>query len=103
LPIDSVVRYPFTHAVIDGAPTHSGVYALWLDDELIYYGRADGGKATIRSRLLEHLAGALGPCTAEATHYTWEIAPEPAQRELELLKEYEAGFKRLPRCNRRAA
>ncbi|MGH8740256.1 MAG: hypothetical protein ACREUN_05055 [Burkholderiales bacterium] len=93
-------RYKFNRIVIAGAPHEPGVYTLWHSEEVIYYGRAagkDGGNATIRSRLLEHLDNAVG-----ATHYSWEISREPAARESELLEEFRQSFGRLPRLNRAA-
>lgn len=84
-----------------GAPEEAGVYALWRDDELIFLGRASQG-ATIRARLTEHLGGSC-PCTQTATHYTWELSLQPATREAEVLREFQALFGRLPRCNQDAA
>lgn len=95
-------RYAFTATMVGGAPPDPGVFALWEEDELIYYGRALGGGATIQSCLVEHLARA-DPCTAGATHYGWEITSNPRARELELLREHERSHGRLPRCNARAA
>ena len=85
-----------------GAPKGAGVYALWQNEELIYYGCAHGAGASIRSRLLDHLSG-KNPCTARATHYAWELCRDPVRRERELLQEYEAQTKRRPRCNEAAA
>jgi len=93
-------RYAFNATMIAGAPPDPGVFALWENDELIYYGRAAGSLKSIQFALLEHLAGRAGPCTHRATHYGWEITLDPAAREAELLAEYKAAFNRLPRCNR---
>jgi hypothetical protein len=87
-------RYKLGAIALEGAPAQPGVYALWQDDELVYYGRAVGS-ATIRSRLLEHFAGQNVP----ATHYSWEICDDPAAREAELLEEYRRRFQRVPRDN----
>jgi len=92
-------RYRFTRIVLLGAPQDAGVYALWEGDELIYYGRAMGGTATIRSRLFEHYEGRIDAATARATHYSWEMCPDPASREAELRREYEGMFGHPPRCN----
>ena len=102
MPIKSNARYPFTTWAVSGAPKDAGVYALWQNDELIYYGCAHGEGASIHSRLLDHLSG-KDPCTARATHYAWELCRDPVRRERELLQEHEAQRKRLPRCNERAA
>ena len=91
-------RYAFNATMVAGAPPDPGVFALWDNDELIYYGRALGNGATIQSRLREHLdTGVNG--TAGATHYGWEIAANPRAREAELLREFEKVHGRLPRCN----
>jgi hypothetical protein len=94
-------RYRFTRSMVEGAPADPGVYALWENEELIYYGRACGPAIGIQFALLEHLSGRAGPCIGSATHYGWEIALDPAAREAELLAEYRQAFRRLPRCNRR--
>lgn len=90
-------RYRFTRIVIAGAPDDAGVYALWDDEEVIYYGRAEGA-STIRLRLLEHYHAGL-----RATHYSWEICANPASRDAELLQEHQRAFGRLPRYNGEAA
>jgi hypothetical protein len=91
-------RYRFTRSMVEGAPADPGVYALWENEELIYYGRASAS-STIQFALFEHLSGWAGPCTGRATHYGWEITLDPVARGAELLAEYQAEFKRLPRCN----
>ena len=92
-------RYAFTQTMVAGAPADPGVYALWENDELIYYGHARGPGATIQSCLKSHLERAHA-CTTRATHYGWEISANPAVREAELLREFERTHKKLPRCNR---
>ncbi|HEY1287210.1 MAG TPA: hypothetical protein VGF58_02725 [Burkholderiales bacterium] len=95
-------RYAFNAVMVAGAPPDPGVFALWENDELIYYGRALGSGATIQSRLREHLeTGAHG--TAGATHYGWEIAANPRVREAELLREFVRLHGRLPRGNGQGA
>ena len=88
-------RYRFTRIVIAGAPDDRGVFALWDGEELVYYGRADGGGSTIRSRLLDQYLSDPN----RATHYSWELCADPASRELELLREYESAFGRRPKYN----
>jgi hypothetical protein len=91
-------RYAFTPTMVSGAPNDPGVFALWENDELIYYGHARGDSLTIQSELRRHLERADG-CTAQATHYGWEIAANPPAREAELLREFQRAHRRLPRCN----
>ncbi|MGE5639891.1 MAG: hypothetical protein ACM30H_07325 [Clostridia bacterium] len=93
--------FPFTAKLIAVAPEHGGVYALWLDGSLIYLGHARGGASTIRSRLVDHYSGMVGVCSRRASHYSWEIAANPAARERELLEEYLRAHERAPRCNER--
>jgi hypothetical protein len=94
-------RYRFTRIVIAGAPEDAGVFTLWDGEDVVYYGRAEGGdaRAGIRSRLLDYYyEGASRP-----THYSWEVCKDPAAREAELLKEHQLKFGRPPRNNGRAA
>jgi hypothetical protein len=82
-------RYRFARIVIAGAPDDVGVYALWEEEELVYYGRG-----AIRSGLVEHFERRV-----RATHYSWELCKDPAAREAELLREHQRAFGRLPRFN----
>src|SRR5258706_8022387 len=92
-------RYKFTRTVLLGAPADAGIYALWDEEELVYYGRAMGGDTTIRSRRLDALDGRIRLPPASASHYSWELCADPATRESELLAEYRRLFGRLPRYN----
>jgi hypothetical protein len=95
----SARRYRFKRIVISGAPDDPGVYALWDGEEVVYYGRGDGGESSIRSRLLDlYYAN-----PKRATHYSWEMCADPAAREAELLGEHERAFGRPPRLNGKAA
>jgi len=91
----------FNKENVDQAPAAAGVYALYVGDELIYFGRALGGTVTIRSRLQKHLAGAEGACTQSATYFSWEVSANPARRESQLVAWFETTFGRRPRCNER--
>jgi hypothetical protein len=84
---ESMVRY---------APDAPGVYALWREGQVIYYGRASGEDATIKSCLIEHISGTRGATTRGATHYSWEITRISAAREVELLSEFWSSFRRFP-------
>ena len=86
--------------MVSGAPADPGVFALWENDEIIYYGHTRG-PSTIQSCLREHL-GRGNHCTGGATHYGWEISANPPVRELELLREFVRANKKLPRCNRKS-
>ena len=88
-----VRRYQMSRIVIAGAPNEWGVYTLWKDDEVVYYGRTSEGR-TIRSCLLEHYRESV-----DATHYSWEMCRDPARREAELLREHEEMFGQSPRLN----
>jgi len=93
-------RYRFARLVLLGAPNDAGVYSLWDGEEIIYYGRAAGGAGgTIRTRLLDHYHGRVDEATQRATHYSWELCPDPATREADLLREFRTLFGRAPRCN----
>lgn len=97
-------KYKFTKNNVDKAPDEAGVYALYDEDETIYYGRAKGSGVTIRTRLQDHKAGREGSCTENASYYKREITSSPVSRESELLEEYSDNHNgRLPRCNERAS
>ena len=90
-------RYSFLKSVVVGAPEDPGVYALWQGDELVFFGFAQRKESTIRLRLLEHFLQRREPY--EVTHYSWEMCRDVLKRLAELIREYEANFKRLPRYN----
>ena len=92
-------RYTFSAENIQKAPLSGGVYELYVDDELIYIGRALGITATIHSRLQDHFSGREGRSTQQATSYRREVCSNPAEREREILLEYKSMYNRLPRCN----
>jgi hypothetical protein len=88
--------------VVSGAPDEPGVYALFEDDEVIYYGCAVHG-STIHSALSEILTRVReghGGCLQRVTRYSWEITHRPRLREAELLREFEQANQHPPRCNR---
>jgi len=72
------------------------VYVLWEGSEPIFVG-ATRGESNIRSCLQEHYARRVKP--HDATHFSWQIAGDPAGRETELLAEFRIANSRLPRCN----
>ena len=92
-------RHRFTTWQIAGTPPAKGVYVLWQRDEAIYVG-ATRGDATIRSLLQDHYARRTRP--HDASHFSWELAPDPARRESELLMEFSDANARVPRYNQRA-
>lgn len=94
-------RYPFNKTTVDAASDRAGVYALYDGTTVIYYGRAQGGTVTIRSRLQAHFRGDEGACTKSATHFAAEPCTNPVTREEELLNEFRRLNNRLPRCNAR--
>lgn len=90
--------YNFTADNVNGSPEVPGVYALFRDGALIYYGRAS---ASIRARLQSHFRGDEGPCTKSATQYRREPCTNPVSRESALLQEFVNANGVLPRCNER--
>jgi hypothetical protein len=89
----------FTEMNIKRAPATAGIYALYRDGEVIYYGHALGGETTIQSRLKNHIAGRDTPGTRNAMTFTWESCPDPGAREAALLAEFQQAHSSLPRCN----
>lgn len=94
-------QFMFSAAIVAVAPDSAGIYLLYQHGELIYIGRATGGLTTIRSRLMDHMRGDCGPCTTIATHYAYEIRPDPIAAEVAYLAEFKRVNGVLPRCNDR--
>ena len=96
-------KIQFTDANIKEVAAEAGVYALFEGETIIYFGRAQGGDVTIRSRLTDHREGREGPCTKNATAFKVEITSSAVAREKELLEEYKNLHDSLPRCNEKVA
>ena len=89
---------PFTAPLVAAAPDTSGVFALWQDGAVVYYGKASSGAATIRSALEAHLRGrSFG--AGRPTRCSWEIADDPEPRYARLMAEFEIAHQRMPRWN----
>jgi hypothetical protein len=85
---------PFTQTLIAAAPEAPGVFALWQGGGIVYYGRT----ATIRIALDEQLrARALS--AQRVSGCSWEVAPNPEERQDELLREYRSAHHALPLWN----
>ncbi len=105
--IISTPKRPVTEADIDTyAPRSAGVYGLYDRNETIYFGRGE----SIRDRLKSHKNGNEGPCTQTAEYFNCEPTyntaggvqtDSGAEREKQLLQEYEQARGQLPRCNER--
>jgi excinuclease UvrABC nuclease subunit len=91
-------KWQFVAGLVLMAPETPGVYALWDQAEIIYLGATRSPRSTIRSRLTHHLVE-KDRWRIWPTHFGWEISYQPAQRECELLAEFQALHKRLPRFN----
>lgn len=96
-------KIQFTDANIKEVAAEAGVYSLYEGETIIYFGRAQGGEVTIRSRLTDHREGREGPCTKNATAFNVEITSSAVAREKELLEEYKNLHNSLPRCNEKVA
>jgi hypothetical protein len=89
----------FTEMNIKRAPTSTGIYALYDAAGVIYYGRAVGDGVTLRSRLMDHIAGRDNACTRGAKTFTWEACPDAEARDNALLAAFESANSGRPRCN----
>jgi excinuclease UvrABC nuclease subunit len=87
---------PFNADTLAHAPELPGVYTLFRDGEIIYFGRAD---RNLRARLESHLRGDEGPCTQQATHYETETTFSYILREEQLIAAYRARHGKAPPCN----
>jgi hypothetical protein len=79
--------------LVANSPDTPGVYELWEDDELVYV------HATHEGTLRDELVRELLERDARATHFSWEISFAPAEREQELLAEFEAEHHKRPKLN----
>ena len=89
---------PFTAPLVAAAPDTTGVFALWQDGAVVYYGKASSGAATIRSALDAHLSG-RSFSAEKPTRCSWEIADDPEQRYARLMAEFAIAHQRMPRWN----
>jgi hypothetical protein len=96
-------RHRFTRRNVELAPDAAGVYALFENTEVAYYGVAQGGSDTIRARLSEHLAGRQAPGRVKAKLFSYEVTRYPMSRERALLEEHKRNTWRLPEYNVAAA
>lgn len=99
MPITTPTHW-FTKQEVDQAPASAGVYCLYNPTGTpSYYGRAQGGSVTIRTRLQSHQRGDEGPCTKAASFFNSEVCSDPVTRERQLLEEHRRVYGRLPQCN----
>jgi hypothetical protein len=92
-------RQRLTRKNVQSAPAAAGVYALYVEGELAFYGAARGGEHTIRSRLSEHLAGRGSPSGLKAAMFSYEVTRFPMSRECALLEEHRRTNHTLPPFN----
>lgn len=92
-------KHPFTRRNVELVPDAPGVYALFDEAEVAYYGSAQGGSDTIRARLGDHLAGRQEPGRNHAKLFSYEVTHYPLSRERALLEEYKRDTWRLPEFN----
>jgi len=92
-------KYRFTRSNVELVPDAPGVYALFENGEVAFYGRAQGGSDTIRARLNDHLAGRQPPGRVKAKLFSFEVTRYPASRERALLEEHRRRTWRWPEYN----
>ena len=97
MPIQGI-KHRLTKKNVDMAPASSGVYALYADGEVTFYGAAGQGE-TLRDRLGRHLDGGQEPGSATAKLFSYEVTGYPMSRECALLEEHRRDLRRLPRYN----
>jgi hypothetical protein len=96
-------KHRFTRRNVELAPDAPGVYALFENGEVKFYGRAQGGHDTIRSKLGEHLAGRQAPGRVKAKLFSYEVTRYPATRERALLEEHRRRTWNWPEYNLQAS
>ena len=80
-------------ALVTISPDTPGVFELWEDEELVFVGSTRN--STLRDQLIHQLLHS----GSEATHFSWEITFDSAERERELLAEFQQQHHRPPRFN----
>lgn len=88
----------FTRQNVERAPARPGVYALYTDDGVAFYGAAGRGE-TIRSRLADHLSGVESPGGTSAKYFNFEVTRFPLSRECALLEEHRRATWAVPPFN----
>ena len=86
-------RWLFAATLVVNAPETPGVFELWENDEVVYVGETRQPDESLRASLLAQMR------VHHATHFAWEITYRPGRRARELLEEYVAANRRLPRFN----
>jgi hypothetical protein len=97
MPIQGI-KHRLNQKNVDLAPDSSGVYALFADGEVAFYGAAGQGE-TLRDRLGQHLSGGQEPGSTAAKLFCYEVTGYPMSRECALLEEHRRDMRRLPRYN----
>lgn len=88
----------FNRKNVEQAPERPGVYALYTEDGVAYYGVAGRGE-TIRSRLADHLSGRAAPGRSSAKYFNFEVTRFPLSRECALLEEHRRSTWAVPPFN----
>jgi hypothetical protein len=86
----------FDPASLGRVPDEGGVFALYRADELIYYGHA---LESLRDQIEIYLLEPGCRCMQRAILFNVEVCEFPALREVQLIREHQAQFGRMPRCN----
>lgn len=91
-------KHPFTRTNVELAPDAHGVYALYGENEVAFYGVARG-EDTLRGCLALHLWGRQQPGREETKRFAFEVTRFPMARTLALLEEHRRSNRRLPPYN----
>lgn len=94
-------KHRFTRRNVDLVPDATGVYALYDNGEVAYYGAAVGRGETIKSRLSEHLIGRHAPGRTSTKDFSYEVTRFPLSRERALLEEHRRNNHEFPPFNGR--
>jgi excinuclease UvrABC nuclease subunit len=92
-------KHRFTRKNVDLVPDSAGVYALYENGEVAYYGAAVGRGETIKSRLGEHLTGRHTPGRTSTKDFSYEVTRYPLSRERALLEEHRRDKRQFPPYN----
>ena len=86
--------YPFNQSNLASVPQASGVYALGINDNIIYI----GSSVNLHDRLTSHYH-TDDPCIARARQFAIEPCSNYREIERQRLRKYLSEHRRLPDCN----
>jgi hypothetical protein len=80
-------RLQFSDASLGRVPERSGVFVLWSGPTPVHVGKTLSNQDSLAKAIRRHLNGAEAPGLPLVTHFSYEIAIDPASRHFNLVLE----------------